>query len=566
MSMFSTFRKLRLSIDQGYHNAKKTIVTTLNSTVGYSSFIPDQLVIAPQDLRTSDPVMPEFFAQGQYTLGGHSVVVKKNDSPFAAITPNELWHRELHEFGWLRHYKNENLTSRDILAQVLVKEWMTLYKTITTDFKWDIETTSRRLISWLCHSDIILRNAEPEFYDDFMRCVGTHIRYLRRHAATTNDHLARLYAYIALINAALCRKNLPSDFKTIERRFNAELERQILPDGGHINRNPATILELLALLLPLKEAYAGRERETSQSLEKAIERLYPALHFFRMGDGNFARFNGAGLFERDLLITVLRYDNRETAPIFSAPQSGYERLEQDQAVLIIDTGAAPTGVLSETCHAGCLAFEFSSGTECIIVNAGTPYDPLQFKESLWRKSPYHSTAVLNEVSSCKFDVPRKDSDPFSGQIFSSKLRVTSERNDDELAKNVTASHLGYVREFGARHERRLRLEKKGKTLSGVEWFSGPDKGDLRYSTKDALKIHFHLHPDVSAAMGDGDGKCILTLRSGKQWQFTAEGFTILLEEAKYFASHSGPRNTLQIVVSAKISNTPEISWVLEEIQ
>ncbi len=37
-----------------------------------------------------------------------------------------------------------------------------------------------------------------------------------------------------------------------------ELERQILPDGGHISRNPGALIELLVDLLPLRQAFTAR--------------------------------------------------------------------------------------------------------------------------------------------------------------------------------------------------------------------------------------------------------------------------------------------------------------------
>ena len=38
----------------------------------------------------------------------------------------------------------------------------------------------------------------------------------------------------------------------------AELERQILPDGGHSSRNPSILVELLLDLLPLRQCFAAR--------------------------------------------------------------------------------------------------------------------------------------------------------------------------------------------------------------------------------------------------------------------------------------------------------------------
>jgi len=566
MSIFDIFRKLRLSVGRGYHSIKRVTVTSLNATTGYSSFIPEQLVIAPQDLRTTDSIMSEYFAQGQFNLGGHSMTLKVGESPFDAPPIHPQWYRELHQFGWLRHFRNEDFSSKENFAQVLIKQWSAKNKAVTSNLEWDVDVASLRLIAWLCHSITILKNADPEFHDDFMRITGIHIRYLHRHATTTRNDLTRLYAHLALVYAALCRETIPSNLSSIENRLSQELERQIRSDGIHLDRNPATVLELLALLLPLREAYAGRGKEAPQALLFALAKLFLGVQFFRLGDGNLARFNGSGITEIDLLTTVTRYDARNNEPILRASESGYERLEMGDAILIMDVGAAPAGPLSETCNAGCLSFEFSSGNECIIINAGAPIDPAQFKNSVWRKSTSHSTTVMNETSSCKFDTSIRNTDTHSGQFIANKLRVDVQREDAETSHTITAAHLGYVREFGARHERKIELSNAGKKLYGVEWFSAPDKGDLRYSTKDAVNAHFHLHPDVSASMSDDREHCILTLRSGKKWDFSAEGFTIRLEDSTYFANHSGPRKSSQIVVSAKISNTPEIKWVLEAIQ
>ena len=78
------------------------------------------------------------------------------------------------------------------------------------------------------------------------------------------------------------------------RRLGDELERQILPDGGHISRNPGALIELLLDLLPLRQAFTARNMPPPPALLNAIDRMMPMLRFFRHGDGNFALFNGMG--------------------------------------------------------------------------------------------------------------------------------------------------------------------------------------------------------------------------------------------------------------------------------
>ena len=73
-----------------------------------------------------------------------------------------------------------------------------------------------------------------------------------------------------------------------------ELRTQILPDGGHVSRNPGALIELLADLLPLRQLFTARNLQPPQAINNAIDRMMPMLRFFRHGDGNFAQFNGMG--------------------------------------------------------------------------------------------------------------------------------------------------------------------------------------------------------------------------------------------------------------------------------
>ena len=68
----------------------------------------------------------------------------------------------------------------------------------------------------------------------------------------------------------------------------------MFPDGGHISRNPGVIIDLLLDLLPLKQAFTGRNIAPPPQLLNAIDRMMPMLRFFRHDDGNFALFNGMG--------------------------------------------------------------------------------------------------------------------------------------------------------------------------------------------------------------------------------------------------------------------------------
>src|SRR5205085_10860567 len=139
-----------------------------------------------------------------------------------------------------------------------------------------------------------------------------------------------------------------------------ELERQILPDGGHISRNPGALVQILIDLLPLRQAFTSRNVQPPPALLNAIDRMMPMLRFFRHGDGNFALFNGMGPTPTDLLTTVLAYDDARGTPLANAPHSGYQRLESGSTLVLMDTGKAPALAVSQDAHGGCLSFELSA--------------------------------------------------------------------------------------------------------------------------------------------------------------------------------------------------------------
>src|SRR5206468_3209261 len=147
-----------------------------------------------------------------------------------------------------------------------------------------------------------------------------------------------------------------------------ELSRQLMADGGHIGRNPQTLVDLLLELLPLRQAYAARGTQMPAALLNAIDRMMPMLRLLRHGDGTLALFNGMSITQPELIATLLTYDDVRGRALLNAPYSGYQRMEARGSALIVDSGRPPPPAFSKEAHAGCLAFEFSSGGERLALS------------------------------------------------------------------------------------------------------------------------------------------------------------------------------------------------------
>ena len=248
----------------------------------------------------------------------------------------------------------------------------------------------------------MLQDADARFYRRFIRSLSRQVRYLRRSLKQSRDGLPRLQALIALNYATLCMQGQSGALRGDARRLIEELRRQILPDGGHISRNPGALIELLVDLLPLRQLFSARHLQPPAALNNAIDRMMPMLRFFRHADGNFAQFNGMGPTPVDLLATVLAYDDARGAPVSNAPHSGYQRIDAGNTALLMDTGQPPPLAVSQEAHAGCLSFELSWKQHRLVVNCGLPAVNRENWRQVARATAAHSTVTVNDASSCRF--------------------------------------------------------------------------------------------------------------------------------------------------------------------
>ena len=524
----------------------------------YAGPVPERLLIAPIDLRTADPTVALDIYAGRYVFSGEGI--DADGMPiFEVEAPSEEWAAQLHGFGWLRHLRATDMTLSRSNARSLVDEWIRLANRHDA-IAWEPDVVARRIISWLAQTPLVLEGCDLAFYRRFMRSITRQIRYLRRTAYDGQPGLPRLRVMIALAAASLSMSDQPRFQKQASRWLDLELVRQILPDGGHISRNPAAILEVLIDLLPLRQAFATRGGQPSRSLLSAVDRMMPMLRFFRQGDGSFAHFNGLGDTPADQLATVLAYDDTRGAPLTNAPHAGYQRLESGGTLLIADSGRPPPMDFSINAHAGCLSFEMSVGRQRLIINCGVPMPGQLSLRRLARTTAAHSTVTLNDTSSCRFLTRSWIGEWLGEAIVAGPTRVDVERKMESGGTMLAMRHNGYVERWNLVHERRLSLSEAGDRLDGVDAFVSPSGKPAGRSGRDAFAIRFHLHPNVRATRSEGGRGVIMELPDGETWEFQADGLEAELEESILLSNTRANRKTVQIVVHGRVQQNPSVAW------
>jgi len=527
----------------------------------YAGAVPERLLIAPIDLRTADPTTALDIYAGRFYFSGEGVDAN-GFSVFEVDPPSDSWSRELHGFGWLRHLRATDMAISRSNARSLIDEWIREANRVDP-VAWEPGVVARRIISWLAQTPLTLDGCDLAFYRRFIRSLTRQVRYLRRTAYDGPQGLPRLRAMIALASAALSMSDQARFLKQAAKWLDQELVRQILPDGGHVSRNPAAILEILLDLLPLRQAFTARGSQPSRILVSAIDRMMPMLRYFRQGDGSFARFNGAGDTPADQLATVLAYDDVRGAPLSSAPHSGYQRVEAGTTILIADAGRPPPADYSTEAHAGCLSFEMSSGRQRLIINCGVPFSGSGPLRRLARTTAAHSTVTLNDTSQCRFLTRSWIGEWLGEAIIAGPTRVRSERGFEGGSTVLNMGHNGYVSRYAIVHERRLALSDAGDLLEGVDAFLTPAGKPVSRAGKDSFAIRFHLHPGVRPTLA---GRAVrLELADGESWEFSTDGPSVEIEESILMSNTRANRKTLQIVIHGRAQHNSVVGWQMQRV-
>lgn len=529
--------------------------------------VPRRVLFAPRDLRTTDPAVAQDMAAGLYVFGGRTARLG-TDSPFGVEPLSGDWAEGLWGFGWLRHLRAADTGPAQDLARALVAEAVGRQRRgLGRGPARHPKVASRRVISLLAHSPLLLSGADHALYRDYLAAIGRDAALLdgaMREAPVPADRLA---AAIGLCFASLCCQGLEARLRRALRALSAELDAQILADGGHVGRNPATLLDVLFDLLPLRLLFATRALDVPASLDRAVDRMMPMLRFFRHGSGELALFNGMGRTPLGDVATVLSLDTDRGAPALHAAHSGYDRFEADQTLVIVDTGATPPLAASGAAHAGCLSFELSHGLTRIVVNCGASPQTGPAREAA-RLTAAHSTLVLDGESSAE-TLAEETASGWAASYLYGRLgpvlvtgphSVGAERGTTAAGDEIlSAHHDGYQRRFGAIHTRRLRLSADGAELAGEDMLAF-DPG--RAGEGHTALLRFHLHPAIRAEP-DGAGGIRIEGPTGDSWLFDAEGGDAppRLDDSIVFAVSEGRRATLQIVLDLPLAAGPERTTV-----
>ena len=521
-----------------------------------------RLALIPNDLFMPDPSFLREVSDGLFGLGGHAVTVGRG-SPFAITTAEPHWLADLHGFSWLGHLRADGNPRAVEFARRVVADWIGRHRT-PQGLPWRPVVLANRITAWLVNATLLLDDAEPAQYRAVLRSLGRQIRRLdaTRHEAAPG--VDRAMCAIALVKAALAIEAAERHVTRLEGELQAELGRQIGPDGSHISRNPSDGLDILVQLLPLRGLYRAIGCEP-QALAEVTDRLFRFLEHMRLGDGTLARFNGMGPNRPDTLGAVVAFDRHRDAVGSVETLGGYARLASGEAIVLVDVGRPPPLEYASAAHAGCLSFEMSWGATSILRNCGAPAAGFHQGGHAPRSTASHNTLALDARSSARLVESAGLEQLLGAQPLRGPAEVAAAVRDDGAGITLEARHDGYVADTAILHERHLTLARDGRRLEGTDRLGGRS-GVLRLPLDLPFAIHFHLGPDVGArSHADGQAALLELGSADPAWTFEVTGARLTIEASTDWADIAGPRPGRQIVLRGTCPGETTVSWSLTAV-
>ncbi|MBL4691719.1 MAG: heparinase II/III family protein [Magnetovibrio sp.] len=487
--------------------------------------------------------------EGRFTHHGETHTLTSASHP--PTDASLQWLKWFHSLNWLGDLKALSGTKKSGEAAYFAREWVSAWVSANSKWShpaWNVLVTADRVVNWIWAWDFLISGESAGAFERILRQTAARdARHLYKSTPPHNVGFARLHVIHAQLFTAFALLGSERCQNTILARLETEINVQILPDGGHIERNPELLSHVLHDLLQLRQLCCVAMGQVPEFIQNAIDRTAPMLRTLRHLDGKLALFNGGSEGNAAYLDRLLGLTDPSTTSPVSAPYAGFQKLSADSTTILMDCGKP--GGPGNGHHAGTLSFEMCIGKNRLIVNCGARSGEADPWRTALAATAAHATLTVNDTSSAAFAI--------DGTLRRGPEVVTCERKDSEHGTLIEASHDGYVNTFGLVHHRSLYLSPMGDDVRGEDRLVGTGG---EYAT-----IRFHLHPDVHVSvLGGGNGALLrLDTKNKDTWRLRTSMGEVKLEDSIYLGRYGEHRRSEQIVISTPLTgNGALIKWSL----
>lgn len=512
-----------------------------------SGTTPDRLIVKPTDPWPGDAEKAKNLLKAA-GVGERTGPIWLADW-WAPENADELWTSHMHGFSWLRDLRTLGGPVAKEQGRIMIESWLNTFSQWHED-AWRPDVTARRIAMWVCHYDYFCGDVESSMDEKLLTAIAKQAK----HISNSLDRVRGLAKFESIKGLLYAGISIESQEKWIEHaleRTKTAITNQILPDGGHVTRSPATTLDVIEILVDMRTALKAAAYPVPKHIDETIEKMSAALRLFRHHDRKFSLFHGTQENSAEFIDSILASAGTQKKTKNTLEDTGFERLEIGKGLLIIDTGRAPEAPYDTEAHASPLAFEFSFGKNRIFTGCGShPIDP-KWQEAL-RFTSAHNTACIDHRNACEI----KKNKTMGRKV----TKTTTHREETKEAALLVASHNGYAPLNGIIHARKVYLSDEGNDLRGEDDFACA----MGLVKPVEIAIRFHLHPEVTIAEQKEGEPLLLRVPGGSSWRFVHSEGVLKIEDSLYLGTGITPQKTKQIVIHGNMpGDHARLQWALK---
>jgi uncharacterized heparinase superfamily protein len=473
---------------------------------------------------------------------------------------NKIWdnkklkvkdYNNLNSFFWLFSL---DLKSSKKDTQNIILQWIDKNQKYNSK-SWEVDIVARRIIAWISNSKLTYEDGNVEYKNKFSSIIKKQINHLINEIEGSDLIDDKIIVCSAIILVGLSYQDKDQYLKTGLSLLRKLVKFSFDSDGFPKSRSIRQLCFYLKYFVLIREWFKESQSEIPNFINENIYYLGQAYAFSWKNNKVDLLFNGnneTNNVDFDHYLKKLGYNFKN----LNNELGGYTALNSKRISLIMDVGSAPDKKFSSNYQAGALSFEIISNRKKLICNSGYFQNYHHQLNEISKSSATHSTLILEDRSSCKFNKTKNESSKISHGLKISKKNVVFEKN----YWKINAAHDGYLQQYGIIHERKIEFYPEQIK------FVGHDKIISRNKIKNLkFEIRFHLEPNIKI-METQDNKTILIDLDGEGWKFNSDNNNMNIDNGLYFGRKDYFFDNQNIVISGMTNDENQtIKWEITKL-
>jgi len=473
---------------------------------------------------------------------------------------NKIWdkknlkkrdYKNLNSFFWLFSL---DLRSSKKDTQNVILEWIAKNHRYNSK-SWEVDIVAKRIIAWTSNSRLTYEDSSADYKEKFNDIIKKQINHLINEIEQSEWVDDKMIGCAAIILTGLTYQDKDGYLKTGLNLLRKIVKFSFDNDGFPKSRSIRQLCFYLKYFILIREWFKESQNEIPDFINENIYYLGQAYVFTWQNNKIDLLFNGnheTNNVDFDHYLKKLGYSFKNQ----SNELGGYAVLNNKKNSLIMDVGSSPDKKFSSSYQAGALSFEISSNGKKLICNSGYFQNHNHQLNELSKSSAIHTTLILDDRSSCKFNKTKNESSKISHGLKILKKNIVFEKN----YWKINAAHDGYLKQYGIIHEREIEFYPEQKK------FVGQDKIIFKNSIKNLkFEIRFHLEPNIKI-MKTQDNKSILIDLDGEGWKFNSDNNNMNIDNGLYFGRKDSFVDNQNIVISGMTNDENQtIKWEITKL-